>query len=525
MHLNLVVNANCSHMIAVHSGFGPGGLIVTPHASRRRENRRASAAALFGVTCVFLAAALPAAAAPPPMSTPVTGADLDNAGQSSDFLGNLNRTNYLLGDLFGLRTELSKFGMTLGIQETSEVLGNLTGGSRTGFEYDGLTQMVLQLDTQRAFGWHGGTFNVSGLQIHGQNLSAMNLLSLQTASGIEADRATRLWELWYDQKFGPEDRWDVKIGQQSLDQEFIVNPNGAYLINTMFGWPMVPSADLPGGGPAYPLSALGIRLRYRPTNAIAVLVGVYNGSPAPNNDGDAQQANPSGTSFPLNGGTLTFVELQYTYPAIGGMVYPGQGAPLGRTYKVGVWYNSEQFDGLQYDTNGRSLASPLSNGQPLQHHGDYSVYAVADQMVWRKANIPNETVSLFGRVMYTPQADRNLIDFALNAGLVWHDPLPNRATDTASLGMGYTHVSSSAAGYDQAAAAFAHITDPSSFNPIRSSETYVEASYIYQAHPWWQIQPDIQYVFRPGAGIANPNNPAALVGNELVVGVRTNVLF
>ena len=85
--------------------------------------------------------------------------------------------------------------------------------------------MVLQLDTKRAFGWYGGTFNVSALQIHGSNLSADNLLTLQTASGIEADRSTRLWELWYQQKFLEEDRLDIKIGQQSLDQEFMVSQN------------------------------------------------------------------------------------------------------------------------------------------------------------------------------------------------------------------------------------------------------------------------------------------------------------
>ena len=104
------------------------------------------------------------------------------------------------------------------------MLGNVTGGSQRGVAYDGLTQMALQLDTARAFGLHGGTFNVSALQIHGQNLSADNLLSLQTASGIEADRATRLWELWYQQKFLEEDRLDLKVGQQSLDQEFMVKP-------------------------------------------------------------------------------------------------------------------------------------------------------------------------------------------------------------------------------------------------------------------------------------------------------------
>ena len=99
--------------------------------------------------------------------------------------------------MWGLRPFLSKYGTSLTILETSEVLGNVSGGAKQGFDYDGLTQGILQLDTQRAFHWYGGTFNVSALQIHGDNLSAKNLLTLQTASGIEADRATRLgsWQL------------------------------------------------------------------------------------------------------------------------------------------------------------------------------------------------------------------------------------------------------------------------------------------------------------------------------------------
>ena len=143
--------------------------------------------------------------------------------------------------------------------ETSEVLGNFTGGTRTGPDYDGLTQMIFQLDTQRAFHWYGGTFNVSALQIHGSNLSELNLSNLQTASGIEANRATRLWEMWYLQKFGHSDRFDVKIGEISIDQEFIVSQNALLFVNTMCGWPMVPSADMPGGGPAYPMAAVGVR--------------------------------------------------------------------------------------------------------------------------------------------------------------------------------------------------------------------------------------------------------------------------
>jgi porin len=441
------------------------------------------------------------------------------------FLGNLQRSDFFLGDLFGLRTQLAKFGVSLAIQETSEVLGNVTGGSKRGADYDGLTQAILQVDTQRAFGWYGGLFNISALQIHGRNLSADTLQSLQTSSGIEANRATRLWELWYDQKFLDEDRLDIKIGQQSLDQEFIVNPNGAYFINTMFGWPLVPSVDLPGGGPAYPLSAVGIRARYRPIDPVNLLVGVYSGNPASSDQGDPQALNRSGTSFPFNDGALVFVEAQYTYPAIGSMVYPGDGAPLGHTYRLGAWFDSGRFADQRIDNTGLSLASPNSSLAPLQHRGDYSLYAVADQMVWRDNENPNHSVSVFGRVMGTPQTDRNLVDFSVNAGVVYHDPVHGRPNDTAGFAMGYGHVSRQAVTLDRDTAALAQISGAAGYYPIRSSETYIEATYQYQVTPWWQIQPDIQYIFHPGAGTANPNNPTERVKNELVLGVRTNVLF
>ena len=293
-------------------------MVFISSARRSRPECRARARAVLACAAGALLAA-PAHASPPPLSVPISTdqSDVNGPRDLSGFLGNLQRSNFLLGDLFGLRTALSPYGISIALQETSEVIGNASGGVRQGAAYEGLTQAVLQLDTQRAFGWYGGLFDISALQIHGRNLSSDNLLSLQTASGIEADRATRLWEFWYDQKFLPDDRLDIKLGQQSIDQEFIVNTNGGYFVNTMFGWPVVPSYDLPGGGPAYPLSTPGIRFRYRPINPVAILVGVFNGSPANNNVGDAQQVNNSGTNFPLNQGPLVIAELQYTLPRAG----------------------------------------------------------------------------------------------------------------------------------------------------------------------------------------------------------------
>jgi porin len=440
-----------------------------------------------------------------------------NEVPAGNFLSTLRRSNYLLGDMDGLRPLLSKYGLSLNILETSEVLGNLTGGTKNGVDYDGLTQMVLQLDTQRAFGLYGGTFNVSGLQVHGRNESADYLRTLQTSSGIEADRSTRLWELWYQQKFLVEDRLDIKVGQQSLDQEFMVSQNAALFVNTMFGWPMLPSADLPGGGPAYPLSALGVRLRARPINPLTFLLGVFNGSPIPNQPGDPQQINPSGTSFPLNGGTLVVAEMQYSYPALGTMVYSEKSNPLARVYKLGFWYDSESFADQEFDNTGLSLANPLSTGHPAIHHGNYAFYGVADQMIWRDPRDADgdRAISAFVRAMGTPCENRNLIDFSLNAGFTFHEPILHRDDDSCGIGMGFAKVGGHASGLSQ---------DTDGI-PVLSNETFIEVTYQYQLTPWCQIQPDFQYIFNPGGGLQNPNSPGQRIKDELVLGLRINVLF
>jgi porin len=488
----------------------------------RRSIGNAQSAIAVLAFCLY---ADPVLAAPPPIQIPTEeqlqpGEEAAPGAGPFGFLSGIGRTNFLLGNMWGLRPWLSQYGLSFALQETSEVLGNVTGGSRTGFEYDGLTQMALALDTQRAFDWYGGTFLASALQIHGRNLSADNLQTLQTASGIEADRATRLWELWYDQKFLEENRLDVKIGQQSLDQEFIVSQNALYLINTMFGWPMVTSADLPGGGPAYPLSALGARARARPVDPLTFLVGAYSGSPAPKGTGDPQVLNPSGLSFPLNQGVLVFSEMQYQYPSLGSMLYAEQEEPLGRTYKLGFWYDSENFDDLLHDQANLSLANPASSGIPRTHRGDWGVYGVADQLIWVDPKEADRTINLFFRALGAPQSDRNLITFSLNAGMTFHEPFLHRDDDTFALGMGYAKVSADAAQLDRDIAFFTGTPFP-----VRGGETFIEATYQYQAAPWWQLQPDMQYVFNPGAGVLNQNGNGQRVKNELVLGIRTNILF
>lgn len=413
----------------------------------------------------------------------------------------------LFGDLGGFRQSFAKVGGALNLTE-SEVFANSSGGLQRGADYDGLTTLTIQLDSKLAFGWAGGQFNASVLQLHGENFSARDIAALQIISGVEGDRATRLWELWWDQKFG--DHFDVKVGQQSLDVEFINHPSAGYFVNSLFGWPTPFAADMPGGGPDFPLSALGVRARAT-AGPWTALAGIFSGAPASNANPDPQRANPYGVGFPVQG-ALVIAEAQFAH---------GQGAgELAGVYKIGGWHDSLGFADLRYNALGQRRANPTAVGPPLLHGGDFGLYALAEQMVWRGGE-KERTLSLFLRPTLAPQGDRNLVTFGLDGGLALRDPLPGRKDDTFALGFGLVEIGSGAVG-SRADLAF---YNPGVFTPRRDYEAVLEATYQCQATPWAQIQPDLQYIRNPGGGLADPLRPNRKVGDAVTAGLRINLTF
>lgn len=410
----------------------------------------------------------------------------------------------------GLRPALEQRGITFGVQEASEVLGNVTGGTRRAIIYEGLTQLSLGLDTAAAFGWAGGTFNISALQIHGRGLS-LNALgnNLHTVSSLEAERGTLLFELWYEQAFGK--TVSVRVGQLAADQEFMVSAYAALFTNHTFGWSTHPSIDLPSGGPSYPLATPGVRLRVTPSDNLTVLAAVFNGDPAGAGDGTPQQRNPSGTAFRLGDGVLAIAEVQYGVGGDGETSLPG-------TYKIGGWYNSQPFADQRRNAAGLSLADPGDDPVGRRHRGNYGIYATMDQLVWRRAGTKDGGIGVFARAMGSP-GDRNLVNAYLDAGITWKGLWPGRDSDTAGLAVGYARISDAADKLDSDMAGLDGRT------PVRRHETVLEATYQYQVAPWLQVQPSIQYVFNLNGGVLNPRDPSKRLGDALVLGMRTNVTF
>ena len=105
---------------------------------------------------------------------------------------------------------------------------------------------------------------------------------------------------------------------------------------------------------------------------------------------------------------------------------------------------------------------------------NFSVYGVADQMIWRPAEDSPRSVGVFARLMGAP-GDRNLINFSVNAGVTLKAPLPGRDDDTFGVGFGVAKVSPAAAGFDSDTAFFS-----GSPMPVRGSETFIEVTYQFQ---------------------------------------------
>jgi porin len=403
------------------------------------------------------------------------------------------------------------------------VFANATGGINRGAAGNGLAILSIGLDTQKALDWDGGTFNVSALGIYGPNFSQGYLGTLQTSSGIVASPTVRLWELWYQQAFFG-GSMDVKVGQQSLDQEFMTSQGSSLFLNTMMGWPMIPSADLYAGGPAYPLSSLGVRLRGQPTDSITMLGGVFQDNPPGgpfNDDSQLRGSTRYGANFNFRTGALFIVEAQYAInqPSTADSNSKPVASGLPGIYKLGVWFDTAKFPDQRFDDAGLSLADPASSGNPRMHWHNYSFYAVADQTIWQPGGDDPRAIGVFARPMVAP-SNQNLVDFSINGGVTLKALLPGRDNDTFGIGFGVANVSRRASALSRDTAFFS-----GSYVPPRGAETFAEVTYQIQIAPWWQVQPDFQYFWMPSGGIVNPVTPSKRIGNEAVFGVRTNVVF
>ncbi|CAH1687894.1 Porin [Hyphomicrobiales bacterium] len=413
----------------------------------------------------------------------------------------------LTGDWSGARTRLEDAGITFGLRATGDLSTDVSGGLQQGSGFSGLLQLDVDFDLEKLVGWQGGAFHAGAFFIGGLGLSGKYIGNLMPISSIEADPAGRLAELYFMQTFF-DGRLSLKVGQIAADGEFATSDTAGLFVNSAFGWPGLNGIVLPGGGPAYPVPAPGIRVAYQFNEAWMARAGVYSGNPLGRDD-----QNRHGLTFPLNQGIFAIGEVAYTQVFADG---------LAGTYTVGGWYDSMRFNDQRISANGLPLAAPDGDTDPRGHRGNFALYGVIDQTLWRAsdADLTGRSLAAFARLVVAPQKDRSTVDFYMDSGLTFTGLLPGRTNDVVGVAVAYAGVSPSLQRLDRDMIAFTG--EP---RPIRSSEVVIEASYQAQFAPWLKVQPFAQWIVRPGGGEPDPETPWRRIPNATVLGLRSVAVF
>jgi porin len=413
-----------------------------------------------------------------------------------------------------LPNPLAKYGVKFAATYIGEILGNVSGGLKQGAIYEGRLNLAVDVDLQKLAGLNQLTFHTNMFQIHGEGLSRNNLQNFFVVSGIEALPTTRLYEAYFEKKWG-NNVVSLKAGQLAADSEFFNTKYTDVLTNASMGWPAITSIDLPSGGPSPPLAALGARLLVNVSDSLSVLGGVFDGNQAGPGTDDPQQRDRYGVNFRVNDPPLVLGQIQYSWNN-------KKGDPnLAGSFKLGGWRNFGAFSDLRFASNGFSLASPESSGTPAMLSGDFGLWTVFEQQLYRVPKSDDRGIGLFGRVSSSP-THSSLIDLYADMGVEFIGLSEARPSDKFGIAAGYAHVSRRAQALDADFRASMELPWPQ-----RSFEGLFTAVYQYEIRGGWTVQPNLQYLLHPGGGATDPlgANPGRLLRNALVLGMRTTLKF
>jgi porin len=404
-------------------------------------------------------------------------------------------------DPAGVRRALSREGIEVGALYYGEAFAN-SGGFNQGGKYDGVLELYMKADMHKLGFWKGLCFHADGYQIHGNSITATNIGSLMPVSNLEATDATRLFELWFEQHMF-DDKVAVRFGQLAADAEFIISEGAGFFLNGTWGWPSITAADMPSGGPAYPLATPGVRVALTPNDNFQLLIGLYNGDPAgPDCQGDPQVCNDNGLDFRLDDPPLLMIEGAYKYNQ----------DRLAGTVKLGGWNHFGTFQDQRFDTGGNLIAVTGLPGKSID--SDRGLYGIIDQLIWKVPGSEGaKGVALFGRVVGAPSA-QNLIDFYAEAGITFSGMIPHRPDDGLGIAFAYTGISDQVHGFDV----------DSGLPVARNYEALLEICYTMQLAKGWSLQPDFQYIWQPGGNVPNETGTGA-VEDAAVFGARTTISF
>ncbi|AOX17521.1 carbohydrate porin [Kozakia baliensis] len=412
--------------------------------------------------------------------------------------------DHFFGDWGGIQPWLLDHGIHLLASINEEFFGNFTGGKQRAYSDAGQVGLELDVDWERLAGLRNFWTHMLVVNGHGQNVSRNfgdSIAGVQEIYGARGNVVAHLVSMYGERSF-LHNRVDLSVGVMPVGSFFMASPLFCDFINVAICGNPAPNKYTPGNRD-WPSANIGAVLRVMPTNESYIMAGIFAVSPHAFNGGI------SGWALAQDGlGKLsTPIELGWT-PSFGKSKLIGH-------YKLGYSYDNSQYPNLYEDKYGNSyLRSGLA---ARKEAGMNSMWLLADQMLIRNGEGQSNGLVALAGAMYDDGKTVAMRDHEwagiIETGKPWGRPL-----DT--VGAMYQHFDMSrSVTLQQESAQELGLPFPSNqwgqVWGVQSHENTYELFYSAHVGRAMALEPDFQYIQRPGASTVF--HDAAVLGVQFTV--------
>lgn len=291
------------------------------------------------------------------------------AGSASTTGGGWLNGDYLTGDWGGKRTELAAKGYTFFAYCNAIVASNVGGGNEQGTALAGDLYAGMTIDLQKAFGWDGWTFNLSGIDRSGASIDG-DVGGIYSVMQLVGGQTYFLYNVSLEKSWA-EGKYAFKFGRITATDDFAGSPlYGFYLNNSIDG--QIRAVLFDGVMTSYPFAVWGARFQYTPNEGFRAKLGIYQ---LTENMWDPDY---HGTDFAIRSsdGVSVMGQLEWSWKS------------AGRPGHFNLGFNAVSFP--MPDFNADTTTNPF-----------FRYYAQADQQVTAEAVGSDQGLYLFGTLAYT----------------------------------------------------------------------------------------------------------------------------
>ncbi len=485
-----------------------------------------AAGTLGVVVALFGAAGAPPAQAqqPPPGTSPsqLSTGGIPNSGFATGaseqvaqpgmgpLFGSPFGADHLFGDLGGLRTRLQDRGIDINLDYLTENGGNVSGGRREAFASAGQVGLEINLDLGKLLGWQGAAFHSIVVNREGRNVSfdaiGDDLATVQEIYGGGGNVLAHLVYAYGEQSMLG-NRLDLIAGWLPVGTFFASSPLYCDFMNVLFCGNPHPLPNYPGEED-WPQASFGTQLRALINPRIYLQLGLFSVDP----DFGTGGGGSSGFAWadPRKSGVSIPVELGWV-PVFGPQHLIGH-------YKVGYDHDTHRYADVLDNTRGLPQAS-FGGTFASEDRDDF--YLLFDQMLLRQGPDPTNGIIVLGGWVHATQQVSPLTQHAFVAttttGTSWGRPKDTLGASFQWIEMSGAFTRAEEIALEQGGTLPDTVDGFGRAYGPQNTEQMVELTYIAHVFHGVTLQPDFQYIIRPGA---TTNTPDAAV-----LGFRTNVNF